>query len=252
MGLQDLISRYPSEYSAIKNAYNTYLGRDPDEEGLNVRLSTLPGAGGSWTTSLEQQLKDIQGSPEASTYSSSESSPTYSDIDLSGLSDLYPQAYSGLPDWGLNMIKDYVTNNLGSLSTSMNNALSSLDQAPDLIEKTRQSMIDQYKNAMELNQKESLKPLTSNLAARGVINSTTASDAIAKLMNDYQAKYSDQVTNADTWAANALLSNLSTNVSAYQKQMAILNALLESAKTSESSNALATYSLLLPMLLGES
>jgi len=173
------------------------------------------------------------------------------EINLEAVKDLYPKASSGLPDWGEALIKDYATANMGTLSAALSKALSGLEQAPDLIEKTRQNMVNQYKNAMDLRQKESLKPLVSNLAARGVVNSTTASDAIAKLMEDYQAKYSDQVINADTWAANSLLGNLGSNVATYQKQMALLNSLIDSTKRSSSTNELAPYSLLLPMLLGQ-
>lgn len=60
----------PSGYDAIDQAYKTFLGRDPGADEYNLRLSTLPGYGTDqkWSTSIEQQLKDIAGSPEAQAY----------------------------------------------------------------------------------------------------------------------------------------------------------------------------------------
>jgi hypothetical protein len=251
--LDDLIAQHPDEYGQIKNQYLTSLGREPDPEGLQVRLSTLPGAGGSWTTDLSRQLSDIANSPEAQ--GRTNTSPGGAGIDLTAMEGLFPksESFTGLPDWGQNTLKDYFSKNFGNYSDSLAKSLEALNSAPQTIENTRQSMIEQYKNAMGQNYNDMLANAISKLAGKGVLSSSTAEGTLSGIGKDLQNKYSDQVSNANTWAGNALLSNLGTNVTAQQKQMALLNSLLELAKTSTStsSNALAPYSLLLPMLLGQ-
>jgi hypothetical protein len=89
------------------------------------------------------------------------------------------------------------------------------------------------------------------------LNSSTASGTLGNVLNNLQNIFAGDTSKANTWAANALVNNLGTNVSAYQSQLSALAALLNAAKTStstststgQSSDPLAPYSLMLPLLM---
>ena len=177
-------------------------------------------------------------------------------MDFSNIESLGPksESYTGLPDWGQSLLKDYFSNNFGKYSSSLSDSLNALSSAPSTIESTRKAMISQYQNALDQSYNDSISKAISNLAGKGVLSSSTAEGTLSNVAKDLMNKYSDYTSTANAWAGKSLLDNLSTNVTAQQKQMALLNALLESAKTSTSSstNDLAPYSLLLPLLLGSS
>lgn len=233
----------------IADLYNQYLGRTPDTAGYNYWQGILNSQG-------ENAVKSgISGSTEATNKGSGGESAMEIPTGVFSTS----QSQSGLPDWGNAWAKDW----LGSQSQytqanqqGLQSALQGLQNAPSLIEKTRQAMIDQYRNQMGLNYQEQLKPEISGLASRGVLSSSTAEGTLAKVMKDLQAKYADQVSNADTWAGNALLKNLTDLVSGYQgattSQGSILSGILNAIKQSSASsqNPWEPYATMLPLLMG--
>jgi hypothetical protein len=170
-------------------------------------------------------------------------------IDLSSLQNIFSSSRQGLPDWGSAWAQDWLKT-MQPVQGGMVNALNSLNNAPQTIENTRQNMVNQYQNAMGLNLQNTMKPVVSNLAGRGVINSSTAEGTMAKVLQDLQAKYADQVTAANTWAGNALLDNIYKTISAYQGQGSLINALLGTSREGTSQDPFQPYATILPFLLG--
>lgn len=229
----------------ITDLYNQYLGRSPDTAGYDY-----------WTNILNNQGQDavkagITGSSEAQGKQGGGGGyevPT----DVFSTS----QSQSGLPDWGNAWAKDWLkSQNYQSNQAGLSEALQGLKNAPSLIEQTRQNMVNQYRNAMNYNLNETMKPKISNLAARGVLSSSTAEGTLGKVLQDLQAKYSDQVTNADTWASNALLQNLKDLVSGYQtattSQGGVLGTILNAIRQSSASSQdpWQPYATMLPLLM---
>lgn len=160
--------------------------------------------------------------------------PGAGEEDFSEMENLYPytKSYGGLPPWGSDLIKKYMEQYMTPYAQSLQESLNEISNAPALIEQTRQNMVNQY---LDTN----LRPVISNLAGRGVLSSSTAEGAIGNVGNEAQNR-------ADVWAGNALLANLEKKAEAYQKQMALMNQLLELAKYSESegANPLAPWELI--------
>lgn len=243
----------PSTYSydPIAGMYNIW---DPSQSSY-VQSPTLNYP----STSL---YPSSTGSGGTSTGSASTGGQT---IDLSALEGLFPSSNSSsnssssttLPSWALQAIQDYMGNSFGTNTQGLQTALSKLAAAPDLIESTRKSMINQGQTALNTSLQTALQPSISNLASKGVINSSTASGVMGTILNNLQNIFANQAAGANTWAGNALVNNLGTNVTAYQNQLAQLASLLNAAKQStststssgQSSDPLAPYTLMMPYLI---
>jgi hypothetical protein len=100
--------------------------------------------------------------------------------------------------------------NLGRTGTNLNSgvermrsdfgqATGGLDQ---YIERARQLMPQQYLEQMKLYNERAQQPVLNRLSNRGILNSSVTGGALADVLRDTQAKYSDETTKANLWAAN--------------------------------------------------
>lgn len=121
---------------------------------------------------------------------------------------------SSIPDWGQAWAKNWFDQYGNKISSGMSSALSGLDNPVALDEAQRRNL--QYYAQQELN------PILSNLGYRGVINSTTGSEAMGNVINRlganaYEQAYKQQLD----------------KVASYQKAQSLLTALLEVTRVQE-------------------
>jgi len=209
----------PSGRKQIIDAYYWIHGRAPSEEELNS-LGPNP-----TEAQIREYLRSIG------------EGPGDGGIEIPEGAFPYSKSYGGLPPWANDLIKKYMEQYMEPYAQSLQESLNEIANAPGLIEQTRQAMVNQY---LDTN----LRPAISNLSSRGVLSSSTAEGTLGKVGEEAQNR-------ADIWAGNALLANLDKKAEAYQKQMALMNQLLELAKYSESegANPLAPWELILKYLI---
>ena len=154
--------------------------------------------------------------------------------DFASTGESSSKSFSGLPGWASEWLKSYWpsynqgqsdlwaqfldrTRQKGNLNNLQNQNLSSLqsnvgrmrgdfNQATTglegYIEKARQLMPQQYLEQMKLYNERAQQPVLNRLSNRGILNSSVTGGALSDVLRDTQAKYSDEATKADLWAAN--------------------------------------------------
>jgi hypothetical protein len=120
------------------------------------------------------------------------------------MSDLWAQYLQGTRNkTNLNNLQGQ---NLQSLQSNVGRMRSDFGQATTglegYIEKARQLMPQQYLEQMKLYTERAQQPVLNRLSNRGILNSSVTGGALADVLRDTQAKYSDETTKADLWAAN--------------------------------------------------
>jgi hypothetical protein len=164
-----------------------------------------------FASSSEQSSKSFSGLPEWASEWMKGWWPSYN----KGMSDLWAQYLQGTRDkTNLNSLKGQdlqsLLANLGKTGTNLNqgvdrmrtdfgNATSGLDQ---YIEQSRKLMPQQYLEQMKLYNERAQQPVLNNLSNRGILNSSVTGGALSDVLRDTQAKYSDEATKANLWAAN--------------------------------------------------
>lgn len=206
----------PSGSKQINDAYNWLQGRDATPEEL--------AAAGSNPTeeSIRSVLSGISGTPQESGDSGFDMGdwPT----------DLYPTSSSeqsaGLPDYANEWVKNYLTQFSPQITQGLANSLTGMEN-PIALNDAEKANLDYYAN-------ENLRPIISSLGAKGVLNSSTSQNAIAKVLSDLGGTSYDRA-----------VTNQQNKINNYQKAMALLESILGTSRvssgTSESSNPWAPY-----------
>jgi hypothetical protein len=204
----------------IADAYMTYLGRDPDPEGFDYWNSVLNSQG------LEKAVAGISGSPEAQGIASpsQESTTEGESFDMGDWpTDLFPQSSSssvqsaGLPDYANEWVKNWLTQYSPQITSGMANALTESEN-PIALNDAEKANLDYYAN-------ENLRPIISNLGAKGVLNSSTSQNAIAKVLADLGGTSYDKA-----------MTNQQNKITNYQKAMALLESILGASRVSSGSS----------------
>jgi hypothetical protein len=137
--------------------------------------------------------------------------------------DLYPKSSSSsvsssaLPEWGSTWIKDYLSQYGPQLSGGLSKSLSALDN-PVALNEAEKANLNYMAN-------ENLRPILSNLGGRGVLNSSTSQNALAKVLADLGGTSYDRA-----------MKNQQDKINDYLKAMALLEALLGTSKVSSASS----------------
>lgn len=153
-----------------------------------------------FASSSEQSSKSFSGLPGWASEWMKGWWPSYN----KGMSDLWAQYLQGTRD--KTNLGNLQKQNLGSLQDNVSRMRSDFSNATsgleDYIEKSRQLMPQQYMEQMKLYNERAQQPVLNRLSNRGILNSSVTGGALSDILRDTQAKYSDEATKADLWAAN--------------------------------------------------
>jgi hypothetical protein len=153
-----------------------------------------------FASSSEQSSKSFSGLPGWASEWMKGWWPSYN----KGMSDLWAQYLQGTRD--KTNLGNLQKQNLGSLQGNVSRMRSDFSDATsgleDYIEKSRQLMPQQYLEQMKLYNERAQQPVLNRLSNRGILNSSVTGGALSDILRDTQAKYSDEATKADLWAAN--------------------------------------------------
>lgn len=158
----------------------------------------------------------------------------WSDFASGSSSESHSQSWSGQPEWMSNWAKgwwdDYInsmsddwrrwegsaqnydkTNQMnqyqkdqfgGNLNTMRGEFNENTGGLTNYIEQSRQLRPEQFRNQMDLYTERSLQPVLNKMSSRGILNSSVTGGALSDVLRDQQAKYLDEVTQANVWAAD--------------------------------------------------
>jgi hypothetical protein len=109
-----------------------------------------------------------------------------------------------------------------------------------LIEQQRKLMPEQYRNQMELSNARQVQQPLNRMSSRGILNSSVTGDALAKVLREQSARQADQYTQANTWAGNELLKNMTQQqgmgMDTWKQVMNFLPQLLAAIRESQSQS----------------
>jgi hypothetical protein len=219
-------SPYSSTPAAwVNELYNKYLGRDVEsEDALNYWYKMGP----------SYAEAGIKNSPEALGIGSGGEGGGGGEMNMDWPTDLYPKSSSksvnnaGLPEWANKWVQDYLGQYAPQLTGGLSKSLSDLEN-PIALNEAEKSNLQYFAN-------ENLRPVISNLGTRGVLNSSTSQNAIAKVLADMGGT-----------SYQTAMTNQQNKINDYLKGMALLESLLGASRyssgtsTSESSNQWAPY-----------
>jgi hypothetical protein len=201
----------------IADAYRNYLGREPDPGGFDYWNSVLNNQG------LDQAISGISGSPEAKGLTSKEA-PAEEGFDMGDWpTNLFPQSSStstqaaGLPDYANEWVKNWLTQFSPQITQGMASSLTGMEN-PIALNDAEKANLDYYA-------KENLRPIISNLGAKGILNSSTSQNAIAKVLADLGGTSYDKA-----------MTNQQNKITNYQKAMALLESILGASRVSSGSS----------------
>jgi hypothetical protein len=161
--------------------------------------------------------------------------------DISPPEGVYPSSYTGLPQWAQDWAKSWWDKNAGVITGDYMNVMQNYRTAPGLIEQLRTLLPEQYRQQMDQQTRESVRPVLENMSNRGILNSSITGTALGRTLSDQQRQYADLVSQANTWAAQSQLQNLADQVGISERAMNILLELLGSQRYSESSDPWAPW-----------
>jgi len=179
-------------------------------------------------------------------------------------SDAYPKSYSGLPDWGLEPLKQ-IAGALPGLMNSFDSAISAYgDWTPSDYGKDIDNWAAGQRDAFLASQKDFsdvIRAPLEGLSSRGVLDSSITRDAMTNLgglMADDLTTHSASVaaqalgqkSDAAKWLNEAKSSQLQNIASLRAAQTGAYGDLLGLAQQSTSENKGALYASLLAALLG--
>ncbi len=228
MAFADIKSQLESQGSGL-------LGRDwrfpsdwPTDKTLDEYLNMVKG-------SAEYQAKQGGGNSEEG-------------ADLSIPADAYPWSRTGLPQWGLDTIKQ-TTAALPGLLTNYQGAIGNLEQAPALIKDLIQTGGDTFLKGLNPFMDYLRSPL-DKANARGLGDSTLTRDIAVNLGGLLGDDFRKQQTDLTSKGLELGVNNLAEIAKQYGTAYASTAGLLSSAQVAESQNKLAQYETLLNALLG--
>ena len=232
MGAWDWLDNGP-----VTQAYKNYLGRDPDQGGFDYWTNVAN------TQGLDAAIWGIKQSPEAQGIQSPQEGGGEGGSAIDIPTDLFSHSsstssqQSGLPDWGNAWAKDFLDKYSPQIGGGLSSAFTALEN-PVQLNDAQKAQLQYFTN-------ENLRPIVSNLGFRGVLNSTTGKDAIAKILATMGAKSYDEA-----------IAQQQAKVAAYQKSQALLTAILEATRQSSgqsqssASDPFEPWASMLPYLLG--
>jgi len=138
--------------------------------------------------------------------------------------DLFPKSESksssvssaGLPEWGSQWVKDYLAKYAPELAGGLSRSLAELEDPV--------ALNAAEKSNLEYMSQENLNPIISNLGSKGVLNSSTSQNAIAKVLAELGGTSYDRA-----------MTNQQAKINDYLKGMALLSSLLGASRVSSGS-----------------
>lgn len=198
-----------------------------------------------WNLTLNPSLAPAAAPKEEPGAGRSESSMGSIDIP----EDVYPWSHSGLPDWGMDLVKGLTTANLPGLMDSYQGSLDSLAGAPALIDSWVGQSGKTFLDGLGSFQDFIRKPL-AGLAGRGVLDSTITRDAMTDVASNLGKSYQDFMNETVGQGLSLKTANLMDQAEARGKSVALGGDLLSLAHESHSEDQLARWTTLLEAVLG--
>ena len=163
--------------------------------------------------------------------------------------DAYPWSRSGLPQWGMDLVKGLTTSRLPGLMDSYQASLNQLAAAPGLIDQWVDHSGDTFLQGLGKFQDFIRKPL-AGLAGRGVLDSTITRDALTDIGSSLGKTFQDFMNKTTGQGLALKAANLMDQAQARGRAVALGGDLLGLAHESRSEDKLARWATLLQAVLG--
>jgi len=209
---------YNNPQDTVRQYYQTYGGREPDAEGLAWWSNNVKNNWG--TGSIDQVFSDLQRDLSANQGGGGGEEEGGIEWPM----DLFPKSESksssvssaGLPEWGAQWVKDYLAKYAPELAGGLSKSLAELEDPV--------ALNAAEKSNLEYMSQENLNPIISGLGSKGVLNSSTSQNAIAKVLAELGGTSYDRA-----------MTNQQAKINDYLKGMALLSSLLGASRVSSGS-----------------
>ena len=161
-------------------------------------------------------------------------------------------SFSGMPSWFSTWMQDFFRPGLQGPANGMERFRDTMDQfygpggAMSMenqysnIENARSALIDQFSKSMGDIQGDVFQPMMNRMSNRGVLDSSVTGDAMAHEMDKLNRQVGEQISGANTWAAQQKMAVPENTYKGYTSSAAIyqqlLNDILNMGKTGTSQS----------------